>query len=64
MSKKISISFKETRKDMELYELLMSWEDKSHEIKEIIRKFLAGTLNEHQPAAANKPELDTDITDF
>ena len=40
MAKKISISFKETTKDMELYILLMGMEDKSNEIKDILRKAL------------------------
>lgn len=42
MAKKISISFKETTKDMELYIKIMSLEDKSNEIKEILRKALLG----------------------
>lgn len=37
MAKKISISFKETTKDMELFIYLNSLEDKSTEIKTLIR---------------------------
>ena len=37
MARKITISFKETTKDIELYSYLISLEDKSTEIKNIIR---------------------------
>lgn len=37
MARKISISFKETTKDIELYSYLISLEDKSTEIKNFIR---------------------------
>lgn len=40
MARKISISFKETTKDIELYSYLVSLEDKSTEIKNLIRKAL------------------------
>ncbi|WP_161956031.1 hypothetical protein [Clostridium tertium] len=40
MARKITISFKETTKDIELYSYLISLEDKSTEIKNIIRKGL------------------------
>lgn len=40
MARKISISFKETTKDIELYSYLVSLEDKSTEIKDLIRKGL------------------------
>lgn len=40
MARKISISFKETTKDIELYSYLISLEDKSTEIKDLIRKGL------------------------
>lgn len=38
MARKITISFKETTKDIELYNYLISLEDKSTEIKDLIRK--------------------------
>ena len=41
-NKKISISFKNTTKDMELYLALMQLEDKSNEIKTILRNILLG----------------------
>lgn len=40
MARKITISFKETTKDIELYSYLISLEDKSAEIKNILRKGL------------------------
>ena len=40
MARKITISFKETTKDIALYSYLVSLEDKSTEIKELIRKGL------------------------
>lgn len=40
MARKITISFKETTKDIELYSYLVSLEDKSTEIKNLIRKAL------------------------
>lgn len=40
MARKITISFKETTKDIELYSYLVSLEDKSTEIKDLIRKAL------------------------
>lgn len=40
MARKITISFKETTKDIELYSYLISLEDKSTEIKDLIRKGL------------------------
>lgn len=40
MARKISVSFKETTKDLELYNTLMDMEDKSCEIKQLIRMAL------------------------
>ncbi|KEH90637.1 hypothetical protein [Clostridium botulinum] len=40
MARKITISFKETKKDLELYNTLMAMEDKSCEIKHLIRRSL------------------------
>lgn len=40
MARKITISFKETTKDIALYSYLVSLEDKSTEIKDLIRKGL------------------------
>lgn len=40
MARKITISFKETTKDLELFEYLYNLEDKSTEIKSLLRKAL------------------------
>lgn len=40
MARKITISFKETTKDIELYSYLISLEEKSNEIKNLIREGL------------------------
>lgn len=40
MARKITISFKNTTKDIELFELIMEMEDKSAEIKSILREKL------------------------
>lgn len=38
MARKISISFKETKKDIELYDILMQMDDRSSDIKEVLRE--------------------------
>lgn len=60
MARKISISFKKTTKDMELYDLLNSMEDKSYEIKQLIRKALKNT--DTTPKETKKE--DVNILDF
>ncbi|MDP4147525.1 MAG: circadian clock-controlled protein [Bacillota bacterium] len=40
MAKKISISFKETLKDIALYNAITSLDDKSHDIKQILYPIL------------------------
>ena len=39
-SRRIPISFKNTQKDIELYNTLMNMEDRSYEIKKILRSAL------------------------
>ena len=39
-SKTITISFKSSQRDLDLYELLNSYDDKSYEIKKLIRSGL------------------------
>ena len=46
MARKITISFKETKKDLELFEYLSKLEDKSAEIKSLLRKVLVVVLGE------------------
>ncbi|NFQ84198.1 circadian clock-controlled protein [Clostridium sporogenes] len=38
MAKKISISFKETDKDTQLYDFLLDMEDRSCEVKKVLRE--------------------------
>lgn len=61
MARKITISFKETKKDLELFELLDSLEDKSAEIKAILRKSLTSTI----PSVKQETKKDNiDIMNF
>ncbi|GAA0116969.1 circadian clock-controlled protein [Clostridium senegalense] len=65
MARKISISFKETTKDLELYDLLSNMEDKSCEIKRLLRKALeenSGTSKENNKI--EKTDKKIDILDF
>lgn len=48
MAKKLTISFKETTKDMKLYSIISSMEDKSCFIKEAIRKALIDEENKNK----------------
>lgn len=57
MARKITISFKETTKDIELYSYLVSLEDKSTEIKEIIRKGLNKTNLNEKKETENKEDI-------
>lgn len=45
MARKISISFKETKKDIELFNFLNSLDDKSADIKTTLRTFYKNQLN-------------------
>lgn len=63
MVRKISISFKETKKDIELYNYIMSLEDKSAEVKVLLRKALRGE-NIVQSESVEKIEEDVDILNF
>lgn len=63
MARKISVSFKETCKDIELYDLLMSMDDKSYEIKQILREVLLKDRKQQQQVSDNK-EKSVDILNF
>lgn len=57
MARKITISFKDTKKDKELFDKLMNMEDRSAEIKKILRNSICeNTTN-------NDKKVD-DILDF
>lgn len=61
MARKISISFKETKRDLELYEYINSLDDKSADIKSILREHFKCKLNkEHKQE--NKEEIN--VMDF
>lgn len=62
MARKITVSFKETTKDIELYSYLVSLEDKSTEIKNIIREGLNKTKNENKSIKVQTE--DVNIMDF
>ena len=62
MARKITISFKETTKDIELYSYLISLEDKSTEIKNIIREGLNKSNTKEKVITVNKE--DVNILDF
>lgn len=59
MARKISISFKKTKKDIELYEYLMSLDDKSADIKNILRNaYKDKMINASGKKKENKSEVD------
>lgn len=64
MARKISISFKETNKDLELYKILMSMDDKSYEVKQILRTVLIKDNKVNQDIDQNKIDNDMNILDF
>lgn len=67
MAMKISISFKNTKKDIQLYEHLMSLDDKSAEIKNILRNAYKDKLlsSSEQPDNNKDVKKDTiNVTDF
>lgn len=59
MAKKITISFKETKRDTELYIQLMSMEDRSAEIKKILRENFKHAENTEEDV-----EKDNDLLQF
>ena len=67
MAMKISISFKNTKKDIQLYEHLMNLDDKSAEIKNILRNAYKDKLlsSSEQPDNNKDVKKDTiNVTDF
>lgn len=64
MARKISISFKETRKDLDLYNILMNLDDKSTDIKKILREFFQKNSElDMKPIQKDKKE-DVNILNF
>lgn len=64
MARKISISFKETTRDIELYNSIMSIEDKSCVLKQIIRSYLDKENKNVQPVRDKSIDNDVNILDF
>ncbi|GAA0076223.1 hypothetical protein UT300005_06010 [Clostridium sp. CTA-5] len=63
MARKISVSFKETSKDLKLYNYLNSLDDKSADIKELLRKALKDVKIDDDEIKENVDE-DVNILDF
>lgn len=65
MARKITISFKETKKDLELFEYLSKLEDKSAEIKNLLRKVLVKENNAaKEEKIVESKNNNVDILDF
>ncbi|MDP4147046.1 MAG: circadian clock-controlled protein [Bacillota bacterium] len=70
MAKKISISFKETSKDIALYNAIMNLDDKSHDIKQILYPILVeGSktiigLNKPNTDETNTVKIDLGVLDI
>ncbi|WP_142415377.1 circadian clock-controlled protein [Hathewaya massiliensis] len=65
MARKISVSFKETTKDLELYNIVNNMEDKSCEIKKILREFLIEKNNKNgSEIKSNNEDENINILDF
>lgn len=62
MARKISISFKETSKDLSLYNYLMGLDDKSSEIKSILRQAIK--LDDKKVIKEKGENKDIDILNF
>ncbi|NFO57753.1 circadian clock-controlled protein [Clostridium botulinum] len=63
MARKISVSFKETSKDLKLYNYLNSLDDKSADIKDLLRKALKDVKLDNDKIKKNVDE-DVNILDF
>lgn len=64
MAKKISVSFKETTKDLELYDWVMSMEDKSYEIKQILREVFKKQNTTNKIVKQEKENEEVNILNF
>lgn len=63
MARKISVSFKETSKDLKLYNYLNSLDDKSADIKDLLRKALKDVKLDDVEIKENV-DKDVNILDF
>ncbi|ALR90187.1 hypothetical protein [Clostridium butyricum] len=67
MARKISISFKETRKDLELYDIINNLDDKSADLKNILRNYFKDELKSTTLAEVKKDNYvneDVNVLDF
>ncbi|EKQ56405.1 MULTISPECIES: hypothetical protein [unclassified Clostridium] len=67
MARKISISFKETEKDIKLYNFLNALDDKSADIKTVLRNFYKSQLNEKDipvESYVKKANEEVDVLNF
>ena len=64
MARKISISFKETTKDIQLYTFLDSLEDKSADIKKALREYYKKELSGEEKILKKEEKPKTNILDF
>lgn len=67
MARKISISFKETGKDLELYDIINNLDDKSADLKNILRNYFKDELKSTTLAEVKKDNYvneDVNVLDF
>lgn len=67
MAMKISISFKNTKKDIDLYNFLNSLDDKSADIKMVLRNFYKNQISEKDIPVENyvkKEDSEVDVLNF
>lgn len=64
MARKISISFKETKKDLELYNFINSLDDKSSDIKKILRDYYENKHNKDNKDSNKEKSENINILDF
>lgn len=64
MARKISISFKETRKDIELFNILMELDDKSSDIKKVLRDYYKDNQNKGSKEPIKEKSENIDILNF
>lgn len=64
MARKLSISFKETTKDIQLYTFLDSLEDKSADIKKALREYYKKELSGEEKILKKEEKPKTNILDF
>lgn len=64
MARKLEISFKETKKDLELYYFLSELEDRSTEVKNALRKYMMQQEVKNVDYSSQKFNNKIDITNF